>query len=114
MKRLNQLDGLRFLMILIIVLSHFEFLNECNYGEFYAKHLDNATMAVDYFFMLSGFGLMYSMHNKKIGDINAKKCVKFGVDKIKKIYPLYIFSIIISIPIMILLFRENILKLLKL
>lgn len=37
-----------------------EFLKYCNFGHAYELYWHNPTIAVDYFFMLSGFGMMYS------------------------------------------------------
>lgn len=59
-KRIQSLEGLRAIMIFLIVLNHMEFLRHCSYGNFYWTYLHNATIAVDYFFMLSGFGMMFS------------------------------------------------------
>ena len=53
-----QLDGIRFIMCCIIVVLHFGFLkNSKLIGKAYVKFLYNPTIAVDYFFMLSGFGI---------------------------------------------------------
>lgn len=60
-KRIDSLTGLRFWMIMIIVLSHLTCLRDnYPYSSFYDQYLHNAMMGVDFFFMLSGFGLMYS------------------------------------------------------
>lgn len=59
-KRIQSLEGLRGIMIFLIVLSHMEFLKYCNFGHSYELYWHNPTIAVDYFFMLSGFGMMYS------------------------------------------------------
>lgn len=59
-KRIQSLEGLRGIMIFLIVLNHMEFSKYCNFGYAYAMYWRNATIAVDYFFMLSGFGMMFS------------------------------------------------------
>lgn len=59
-KRIQSLEGLRGIMIFLIVLSHMEFLKYCNFGHAYELYWHNPTIAVDYFFMLSGFGMMFS------------------------------------------------------
>lgn len=59
-KKIASFTGLRFIMIMVIVISHFEFLAELpNFRDFYSTYLHNATFAVDFFFLLSGFGMMY-------------------------------------------------------
>ena len=81
-------------MCCIIILSHLEFLGESGiFGDFYTTYLHNATLAVDYFFMLSGFGIYLS---SKRPESSIKGGLKFAVDKVKKIYPAYIFSLILG------------------
>ena len=71
------------------------------FGEFYTnwggyiKYFHNPTMAVDYFFMLSGFGLCLST---KRPTITFRNCMRYAIAKIKKLYFAYIASLIISIP----------------
>ena len=87
-------------MCCIIILSHFEFLGESEiFGEFYKTYLHNPTLAVDYFFMLSGFGIYLS---SKRPECSIKGGLKFAVDKVKKIYPAYIVSLFIATPVFIL------------
>ena len=81
-------------MCCIIILSHLEFLGESGiFGDFYTTYLHNATLAVDYFFMLSGFGIYLS---SKRPENSIKGGLKFAVDKVKKIYPAYILSLILG------------------
>ena len=96
-KRIKQLDSLRFFAIFVIMLSHLEFLRESLIGEFYWTFLHNATFGVDFFFMLSGFGLYYSSYKKEV-KIGIKDSFVFAIRKIKKIYLLYIFSLILCLP----------------
>ena len=66
-KRIDSLTGLRFWMIMIIVLSHLTCLRgNYPYSSFYNRYLHNATMGVDFFFMLSGFGMMYSFRESNV------------------------------------------------
>lgn len=102
-KRIPQLEGLRFIMCCIIILSHFEFLgNSKIVGGGYIKYFHNATMAVDYFFMLSGFGICLS---RRRPEKSWKSKIKFAMNKIKKIYPAYIVSLVIMLPSTYLDFR---------
>lgn len=93
-KRIDSLTGMRFIMTMVIVLSHMEFLSETALAEPYS-YLHNALPAVDFFFMLSGFGLMYSRSAKPgvrlrpLGD---------AVRRIRKLYPLYLLTMAVSIP----------------
>lgn len=68
-KKIDSLTGARFLAIMMIVFSHFDFLT-CNENVWwvYKTFFKNASLGVNYFFMLSGFGLYvsYSTHNAKL------------------------------------------------
>lgn len=102
MKRLRQLDGLRFIMFCVILLSHFEFLWNYPYGAFYRRFLYNSTMGVDYFFLLSGFGIYYSSRDQvKMGTGG----ISFAIRKIRKVYPLYVVSLLLSYPYAVMLMR---------
>lgn len=105
-KRLLQLDSIRFFALMIIILSHFGFLKYSPIGWFYSAFLHNPTFGVDFFFMLSGFGLFYSLHDKECPTGVRGACV-FVISKIKKIYPLYLISLVLSLPYN-LMFVENI------
>lgn len=97
-ERINSLTGLRGCMMMIIVLSHLTCLrNNYSYSFFYDQYLHNATMGVDFFFIMSGFGLMYSYGYDK-RTLSLWGGVNFAVDRIKKIYPIYIVSLIICMP----------------
>lgn len=98
MKKIGSFTGLRFLFIMVIVICHFEFLRELQpFGDFYQKYIHNATLAVDFFFMLSGFGMMFSSQNspRPADDKcpSAADCLRYGIKHIRKIYPVYIATI---------------------
>ena len=85
---------------MVIVCSHFEFLYQYNIGNMYSLFFHNATMGVDFFFMLSGFGIMLSniqknSNNKKN---NIKSLFNFSWAHVSEIYPLYIITLLIGIP----------------
>lgn len=96
--RLYQLDGLRVIMCAIVVISHFEFLNDgSKLGDIYHLIFYRPTLAVDYFFMLSGFGLYYSYNKKYELETSFFSCIKFAINKIKKVYSAYVFSLVMGI-----------------
>lgn len=101
MKRLSQLDSLRIVMMGLIIFSHFEFLDNYLPEGIYFVYLHNAILSVDFFFMLAGFGMYYNLHTKEIEQLTIIKCIKYGIERIKKIYPIYIFSLIISLPLVL-------------
>lgn len=61
-KRIGSLDGMRVVMVWIIIISHFSFLKDWEGW----KYILAPNLAVDYFFLLSGLGL-YVCNNDEIG-----------------------------------------------
>ena len=102
-KRITSLDGLRFLMALTVVFAHVGFLAVYSLGENVSRYFLNPFLAVDFFFLLSGFGLFLAYSNKERLDQyhGVKGAFSFAIGRIKKIYPLYIFSLIVAFPIFI-------------
>ena len=100
-KKINSLTGMRFIAILIIVIYHFEFIK----SHIYQNYLYNATLGVDFFFVLSGFGLMLSDIGRhgynEYNVISFKNSIDYAVKHIKKIYYLYMATIIIGIPLFV-------------
>ena len=101
-QKIKSFTGLRFIKIMVIVVSHFEFLETLNgFGNFYTIYLHNATFAVDFFFLLSGFGMMLgSISRTRIEEMKFPKiseCLAYGIKHIRKIYPFYILTIIFGV-----------------
>lgn len=106
-RKIETLTGMRFVAIMLIVISHFDFFIPKTelMGTVFYNYLKNATFGVDYFFILSGFGLMLSdIHRNgstKYNNITIINSIKYAIQHIKKIYPLYITTILLGIPIYI-------------
>lgn len=96
-KRLNQIDGFRAILITMIIITHLEFLKDYPYGTLYECFFHGANLAVNLFFMISGFGLLISNISKS-QESSFRKNVLFSIKKIKKIYPTYLLSLIILVP----------------
>lgn len=99
-KHINALTGARFTAIMVIVCSHFEFLCQYSIGNIYSLFFHNATMGVDFFFMLSGFGIMLSNIQKNSNNKtnNIKSLFNFSWTHVSEIYPLYVITLLIGIP----------------
>lgn len=95
--RIQSLEAMRVFMMCLVFISHLEFLSFYSYGDFYNSYLHNANLAVDFFFVMSGFGMMNSYLAKSNNKIWINP-LKFALDKIKKIYPVYLISILIALP----------------
>lgn len=96
-KRIESLSGLRFVFMMIIMLSHMEFLENTPYGSIYTRYLHNASIGVDFFFILSGFMMSWNYDDRQI-DVSVKSAVSFWAKKIKKFYFIYLISMAICIP----------------
>ena len=105
--RIDTLTSLRFFMILIIAFSHVYFLGgEDELGKFLHTHIQNPSFPVEFFFVMSGFGLTYRSltkgKNAMEGDFTFLKGLKFGIQRMKKLYWLYILTMASMIPLTIL------------
>lgn len=99
--KIDALTGFRFMAIMVIIISHLEFIGEYEkIGLFYKTYIHNATLGVDYFFMLSGFGMMLSYQKKSNSPMinGVKDCIMFAKKHVKKIYILYLISMASTIP----------------
>ena len=103
-KRICTLESIRIFMMIIIFLSHLEFLKYYFYGSFYENYIHNPTMGVDYFFVISGFGMMKS---KSIENATLISSIKYSLSKIKRIYFVYIISLLCMIPYQIILYSSD-------
>ena len=83
---------MRFIMLICIVLCHFDFLSFIGW---IWDIVSKPGPAVAYFFIISGFGLEYSRKDPRY----TTPSLKFAIDKIKKLYPPYLFSIVLCIPV---------------
>ena len=104
MKKIQTLDSLRLIMIFTIILSHMEFLGDSeNSVNTYDLYFHNAYLGVNYFFLLSGFGLTLSyLRRNKIPAISGIYSIKeifcFAGRRVKNIIPLYAITMIAMVP----------------
>ena len=104
--RIKQLTGARFIAIMLVVIHHMEFLEQYGYfGSVYSKHFHyGGYFGVDFFFVLSGFGMMLSNIRKDPSNNHScglRDSVSFAIKHVQKIYPLYVFTLIIGIPLFV-------------
>lgn len=102
--RIDTLTSLRFYMILIIAFSHVYFLSGADgLGKFLHTHIQNPSLPVEFFFVMSGFGLTYRslMKGKNAieGSFTLIKGLKFGIQRMKKLYWLYVLTMASMIPL---------------
>lgn len=101
-QKIRTFTSLRFVMILIIMVSHFDFITEINGLEkYFWKFLVNTNFPIDFFFLLSGFGMMCSNINRiPNGQLQLPKpaeCIQYGISHIKKLYPVYAATLLFGL-----------------
>lgn len=105
-KKIESFTGLRFIMISTIIINHIYYLAFIDsIGHFYTKFFQNSIFAVNFFFILSGFGMMFG-YLKRCPDSEVVfpsiiSNIKYAINHIKKIYPVYLFAIIIGLIFLI-------------
>lgn len=87
-KRIYTLDLFRIVFILIIFFSHTILGSDLGYG-------DVGTLGTSFFIILSGFLLA----GKQVVNIDIGSCFRFSWNHIKKLYPIHIFTFLVSVPL---------------
>ena len=91
-KKIESFTGLRFIMIMLIVIIHLDgiiqYLGE--FGEIHHRIFSETyMMAVDFFFILSGFGMMYGnllkIKDEELSIPSITDGLKYAINHIKKI-----------------------------
>ncbi len=107
-KKIESFTGLRFVMIMTIVIGHLEFLKYVeSVNDYFPKYWNFQILGVNFFFLLSGFGMMLGNLRRIV--VEDTKCptlmdgVNFGVKHVSKIYPLYIVTMVIGLVASVLL-----------
>ena len=83
-KRINELDGLRGIAALMVVLFHYtrRYSQECNYLGEVSPAMDFLRLGVPLFFMVSGFVILMTLER-------CKKPLDFAVSRFARLYPAY-------------------------
>lgn len=94
MKRINSIQGIRALCFFQVFFAH-----SCYFvGKLYMIWLDKVPWAMELFFMISGFGIVLGYQNRINSTPNKlSEWCKFVWKKVKKIYPLHITMLLVSI-----------------
>jgi len=86
-QRLNLLQVFRGLAAVMVVLAHCDLIFNQNFQkDFFGKIFNFGSSGVDFFFVLSGFLLLY-IHQSDIG--NRSKLKSFFLKRVTRIYPIY-------------------------
>ena len=112
-KMIKSLTSVRFIFAFMVFLSHLSFLKTNTpsvSGWLFENIFSKGSMGVCFFFVLSGFILSYSYHDKfSAGNLSRSL---FYVGRFSRIYPLHIFCFALSIPLLIYSYEGHLLKIL--
>lgn len=88
-------------MMVTVVISHFEFLG-IETPNLYASYFHNGSLAVHFFFLMSGFGLTYKYQTTHTPCMERTwtlwRGYKFGMRKMQKLYKWYVLSLLLMLP----------------
>lgn len=96
---IKPLTSLRFFFAFCVFLSHLSFLKEDeNFKDLFTNLFSEGFLGVSFFFILSGFILALNYREKfKNNTITLKK---FYIARLARIYPLFFFTMVASIPVL--------------
>lgn len=90
---IKPLTSLRFVFALMVFVSHFEWIQNEKFKYFFELYFKEGYFGVSFFFVLSGFILALNYKGKPI------KLTSFYVARFSRIYPVYIFTLLLIIPL---------------
>ena len=100
-KQIYPLTSMRFVFCLMVFFSHLNFLKETDspfINSIYKNIFYEGYIGVSFFFILSGFVLAYNYFDGLTGNTISVK--SFYVNRFARIYPLYIATFIVAIPLL--------------
>ncbi len=106
--RIESLTSLRFFAALMVMLSHFSFLQNSDSATarfIYSDIIGEGYVGVTFFFILSGFILSHS-YSRRFQE-NSISTGEFICARIARIYPLHILTFILSLPLAMDFFIDN-------
>ncbi|WP_391120056.1 acyltransferase family protein [Psychrobacillus sp. L3] len=104
---IKPLTSFRFFAALAVFVSHLSFLGNFNETKWIFENIFyEGYLGVTFFFILSGFILTYNYH-EKFNEINIAKIKGFLKARIARIYPVYLLTFVIAIPLSLgMIFKE--------
>lgn len=96
MKKINSLESIRFYLALSIFLCHLDTVLVSTEGKYiYESFFHNGNFAVTFFFVLSGFCMALG-YSERFSEINKKGFYDFIKRRLRKIYPLYLITMLLA------------------
>lgn len=96
---IKPLTSLRFVFALMVFLSHLQFYRgeEILFHQLYSDYFSEGYLGVSFFFILSGFILSYTYKTKIENGTTGNH--EFWLARFARIYPLHLFSFLLSLPL---------------
>lgn len=97
MNNITSFNGLRFIVIIFLILHHFDIFNDLkiNGWEVYMRYFTEGFLSVNFFFILSGFCISYGYYDKL--KYNKISSLEFFEKRIKHLWPIHFIFLIISL-----------------
>jgi peptidoglycan/LPS O-acetylase OafA/YrhL len=92
--RFHVLDGMRGLAAILVMLYHYYYNSESR-GTWASALLGNAYLAVDFFFILSGYVICHSYGEKLLGGMSP---VDYLTRRIARLFPMMAFGLLLGLP----------------
>jgi len=86
--RFHVLDGMRGVAAILVMLVHY-------YSDFYLRCLKNTFLAVDFFFVLSGFVIFHAYGEKLLNGLAASE---YLARRVGRLYPMLALGLLIGLP----------------
>lgn len=93
---LNALTSFRFIAALMVFIFHLGLFSQYQLG----------AAGVSFFFVLSGFILVYKYHNHFL-NIDKVSLQKFYIDRFAKVYPVHVLTFFNAFPLVVLYFNPD-------
>lgn len=97
MNNIPSFNGLRFIIIIFLILHHFDTFNDLNISgmEKYMSYFTEGFLSVNFFFLLSGFCISYGYYDKlRFNIINSKD---FIIKRIIHLWPIHFLFLILAL-----------------
>jgi peptidoglycan/LPS O-acetylase OafA/YrhL len=91
--RFHVLDGMRGLAAILVTLHHYYYCSESRAPS--SAHLRGTFLAVDFFFILSGFVICHSYGEKLLGGMRP---ADYLARRIARLYPIMVFGLLLGLP----------------
>lgn len=103
MNRIDSLFGVRCLAVSLLVLVHMKLPTNTSTERFIDHFVGSGANIVTLFFVMSGFVLAWSYHDRRIDSL--RDYLRFVVARLVRVYPLYLVTVLVAVVVIYLIFQ---------